>query len=203
MVVLLIAGVGAVVAGLLAIWFGIPVKEFSFGNTLILAGVVGICSGLLLIGLSLVVRQLKVIAQRLRVIEPEMRPGDIGGLPLPSGSIADFERDIPETGSPTSSRDPFSDRDAAASASAGAPWRDEAARERTRTAVPPPAISEPTESEETAAARKAAPQPAVHVVAPRARTGSSARNDARSGPRPAANAVGIRRRQARAASELR
>ena len=38
MIVLLVAGIGLVLAGLLAIGFGIPIKEFSFGNTLILAG---------------------------------------------------------------------------------------------------------------------------------------------------------------------
>lgn len=152
MVVLLIAGVGAIVAGLLAIWFGIPVKEFSFGNTLILAGAVAICSGLLLIGLSLVVRQLKIIAQRLRVIEPEAQLRDIGGPPLPAGSIVDSSRDM-ETGMLTSPRDPFSNRDAAATASAGMPWRDEAAaRERGRaTASTPSAEQEPAEPEEPAA----------------------------------------------------
>ena len=41
MIGVLIAGIGLVVAGLLAIGFGIPVKEFSFGNTLILAGAIG------------------------------------------------------------------------------------------------------------------------------------------------------------------
>ena len=38
MVVMLVAGIGCLLAGLLAIGFGIPVKEFSFGNTLILYG---------------------------------------------------------------------------------------------------------------------------------------------------------------------
>ena len=69
MIVLLIAGVGAIVAGCWAIWFGIPVKEFSFGNTMILAGVVAVCSGLLLIGLSFVVRELRAISRRLRSAE--------------------------------------------------------------------------------------------------------------------------------------
>lgn len=155
MVVLLIAGVGAIVAGLLAIWFGIPVKEFSFGNTLILAGAVGICSGLLLIGMSLVLRQLKVIAQRLRVIEPETGLRDIGGPPLPAGSIADSRRDTSESGTLVRPRDPFSDRDAtsAAAATASVPWRDEAAaRERGRTAVAsPPTMPEPEEPEAPAA----------------------------------------------------
>ena len=41
MVALLIAGIGLLLAGLLAIGFGIPIKEFSLGNTLILAGAVG------------------------------------------------------------------------------------------------------------------------------------------------------------------
>ena len=44
-VVLLIAGIGFVLTGLLAVAYGIPVKEFSFGNTLILAGAVMACTG--------------------------------------------------------------------------------------------------------------------------------------------------------------
>ena len=52
MIVLLIAGIGAVLAGIVAIVFGIPVKEFSFGNTLILAGVVGACTGMIVLGLG-------------------------------------------------------------------------------------------------------------------------------------------------------
>ncbi len=61
----LIAGIGLLLAGLLAIAFGIPVKEFSFGNTLILVGAVAACTGILMLGLWTVVRQLKDIAQRL------------------------------------------------------------------------------------------------------------------------------------------
>src|SRR5450631_1149799 len=65
MLVLLIAGIGSLVAGLLAIGFGIPVKEFSFGNTLILTGAVTACTGMMMLGLWLVVRELKNIARRL------------------------------------------------------------------------------------------------------------------------------------------
>src|ERR1700681_1466866 len=65
MMVLLIAGIGAVVAGVLAIFFGIPVKEFSFGNTLILAGAVAVCTGLIMLSLSVVVRELRAIARRV------------------------------------------------------------------------------------------------------------------------------------------
>jgi hypothetical protein len=46
--------------------FGIPVKEFSFGNTLILSGAVVSCTGLIMISLSLVVRELRTVADRLR-----------------------------------------------------------------------------------------------------------------------------------------
>jgi hypothetical protein len=65
MVILVIAGIGFLLAGLLAIGFGIPVKEFSFGNTLILTGTVAACTGMILLGLWMVVRELKRIARRL------------------------------------------------------------------------------------------------------------------------------------------
>jgi hypothetical protein len=65
MVVLLIAGISLLLAGLLAIGFGIPVKEFSFGNTLIFTGAVAACTGMILVGLWMVVRELKNIARRL------------------------------------------------------------------------------------------------------------------------------------------
>jgi hypothetical protein len=64
-VVILIAGVGCLLGGLLAIGFGIPVKEFSFGNTLILAGSVGACTGLVMLALWAVVRELQGLAERL------------------------------------------------------------------------------------------------------------------------------------------
>jgi len=61
----LIAGLGCLAAGLLAIGLGIPVKEFSFGNTLIVTGAVVACTGLILLGMSMVVRELRSIAARL------------------------------------------------------------------------------------------------------------------------------------------
>ena len=65
MVVILVAGIGCLLTGLLAIGFGIPVKEFSFGNTLIVTGVVGACAGLIILGMAAMVRELKDIAGRL------------------------------------------------------------------------------------------------------------------------------------------
>jgi hypothetical protein len=64
---LLIAGAVAALAGLGAIALGIPVKEFSFGNTMILSGSMGVCTGLILFGLSMVLGELRVIAHRLRL----------------------------------------------------------------------------------------------------------------------------------------
>ena len=65
MTLLLIAGFAVLAVGLLAIALGIPVKEFSFGNTLILTGTVAACTGIIMLGLWMVVRELKNIARRL------------------------------------------------------------------------------------------------------------------------------------------
>jgi hypothetical protein len=70
MMLLLMAGVGALLGGLVAVAFGIPVKEFSFGNTLIVVGAMAACTGLIMIGLSVVVGELKVIARRLASRSP-------------------------------------------------------------------------------------------------------------------------------------
>lgn len=65
MIALLIGGTVVLCVGVLAIVFGIPVKEFSFGNTMILAGSVVACTGLLLIGLYMVGRELQNLARQL------------------------------------------------------------------------------------------------------------------------------------------
>jgi hypothetical protein len=70
MTMLLIAGIAVLAAGLLAVAFGIPVKEFSLGNTLILAGAVAACTGVILLGLAVVVRELQNIARRLGPANP-------------------------------------------------------------------------------------------------------------------------------------
>src|SRR3954454_17355223 len=70
MIMLLIAGIAVLAAGLLAVAFGIPVKEFSFGNTLILAGAAAACTGVILLGLAVVVRELQNIARRLGPANP-------------------------------------------------------------------------------------------------------------------------------------
>src|SRR5437763_8693533 len=65
MAVLLIGGIGLILAGLLGIVFGIPVKEFSFGSTLILTGAIVACTGSIVIGLWTVLRELKNISKQL------------------------------------------------------------------------------------------------------------------------------------------
>jgi len=65
MIGMLVSGVGLILAGLLAIGYGIQYKEFSVGSTLILAGVVGACTGVLMFGVWAAVRELRNIARRL------------------------------------------------------------------------------------------------------------------------------------------
>src|SRR5437868_4135621 len=62
---LLIAGILSVLAGLLAVVYGVSVQAFSLGNTMIVVGATATCTGMLLIGLWVVVGELKNIARRL------------------------------------------------------------------------------------------------------------------------------------------
>lgn len=63
--VLFVLGLAAAAAGVLMIGFGIPINEFSLGNTLIIAGTTALASGLIVVGLSVVARQLSKIAELL------------------------------------------------------------------------------------------------------------------------------------------
>ena len=62
--VLLIAGIGLLLAGLVTVGSGIQL-DLSFGNTLVLAGAIVACTGVLMLGLWIAVRELKAIAQQL------------------------------------------------------------------------------------------------------------------------------------------
>ena len=68
----LLYGVGAVaiVAGAVMIGFGIPVNEFSFGNTLIGAGTTSLIGGLIVVGLGAAVAELQRIAETLATRSP-------------------------------------------------------------------------------------------------------------------------------------
>jgi hypothetical protein len=142
--VLLIAGIGFLLAGLLAIGLGIPVKEFSFGNTLILVGAVAACTGMIMLGLWTVVRELKNIARRLDPGLPaELRAETMLPSMLPSNAS---ENQAPESGGFLFSGDqPHAGRAEPAGQSA-TPWHEEtASRERARFGTP--AAAQPVEAE--------------------------------------------------------
>jgi hypothetical protein len=112
MTMLLIVGIAVLAAGLVAVAFGIPVKEFSFGNTLILAGAVAACTGVIMLGLAVVVRELQNIARRLG----PATPAEVAGVKS--------EPQLPA---------PAANQPASETAPSAAPWQEEvAARDRGR-----------------------------------------------------------------------
>src|SRR3954471_3348604 len=123
MTMLLIAGIAVLAAGLLAVVFGIPVKEFSFGNTLILAGVVAACTGLNMLALAIVVRELQNIARRLGPANPAVA-GRAKADPQPAAAADQPAGENPDAAEAALKQPP--------SASA-APWQEEVgARDRAR-----------------------------------------------------------------------
>jgi hypothetical protein len=138
MMVMLIAGIGLLLGGLLTVVFGIEL-DLSLGNTLIQAGSVVACSGIMLLGLWTVVRELKNMVGRLG---PEV--------------AAESRASAPATANATL-RDPAPDSDVFPSGHAGeaepaaplpapfpAPWHEEtAARDRARNEPPAPAEAAP------------------------------------------------------------
>ncbi len=64
MVMLLVMGLVVLAGGLLTLVYGIPIKDFSFGNTLIIAGAMVACTGLLLVGMGMVARELRRLSGR-------------------------------------------------------------------------------------------------------------------------------------------
>jgi hypothetical protein len=70
---LLMTAIGAAMIG-----YGIPINEFSLGNTLILAGSVSVTGGLVLFGLAAAVRQLQRIGEALagRPLPRPVRPAE-------------------------------------------------------------------------------------------------------------------------------
>ena len=155
MVVMLVAGMGLVLAGLLAVGFGISIQEFSFGNTLILTGVMASCTGFVLLGLWIAVRELKNLAQRLGSgIPSEFGAGTERQPAIPTAAqrsqasgdgSALFARDRP-TAELAGSADP------AGPAAAPPPWHEEVTSRGVRS-------EPPTAPEVAPAAAEAAPAP--------------------------------------------
>ncbi|MBS0530322.1 MAG: hypothetical protein JSS22_13155 [Proteobacteria bacterium] len=144
MSMLLMAGIGALVAGLVAVAFGIPVKEFSFGNTLILSGAVIGCTGLIMVSLSLVVREMRAIAQRLHpgAAVADRNTGPRLSIPEPSDGMA--QEYPPLSNADQTGRSLSADTIVASSVSSPPPRQAEmSTRDRTG-AVPGVAGSEPS-----------------------------------------------------------
>jgi hypothetical protein len=127
MIMLLAAGIGVCIVGLLAIGFGIPISDTSFGNALLIAGVVILCTGLVLLGMWLVARELSNLtrlvlgqgAQPARQTPPP-RPATVFSAP-------------PVNVAPSVAAHPATDGAPAATP----PWADEAAvRNRPQVAAP-------------------------------------------------------------------
>jgi hypothetical protein len=127
-VVLLIAGLGLVLAGLLTIGFGVQL-DLSFGNTLILAGAIAACTGMILLGIWTVVRELKNIARLLG-----------------AGVAVDSHATLQSAAENASNVEP-------AAQSASPPWHEEtASRDRVRGDVP--SAPEPVEAAPTLKPRR-------------------------------------------------
>jgi len=140
MIGMLVAGIGCLLAGLLAIGFGIPINEFGLGNTLILAGAITVCSGLIILSLWVAVRELKSIAMQFGYVPAldlkgsasqraalERTAGAEGGGTVPhADSIGDDQPGGPSHPPPS------------------APWVEEAAaRDRPRQEAASPPAPEP------------------------------------------------------------
>jgi hypothetical protein len=147
---LLIAGIGLLLVGLLTVGFGIQL-ELSLGNTLIFTGAIVACTGALMLGLWMVVRELKNIARRLGAGIPAESPAsswlqpaaDTPGGVAPEESGFLFPRDEPA---------PERAADAGPASPSPLPWHDEAAsRDRARHT---PAAAEPADAAPAAKPRR-------------------------------------------------
>src|SRR3569623_3799697 len=64
-ILLYCVGAIAIAMGAAAIGYGIPINEFSFGNTLIIAGAVFFAGGLVVLALGVVVSRVQQLAEAL------------------------------------------------------------------------------------------------------------------------------------------
>ncbi len=114
-VVLYVVGAIAVMLGVAMVGYGIPINEFSFGNTLIVAGTTAAIGGLIVGALGVAVAQLQRLADALggrASAQPEMsldtfeppperRPASPPGrIPFPAKPRAEAERPIERPAAP-------------------------------------------------------------------------------------------------------
>jgi hypothetical protein len=141
LVALLIAGIVFLLAGLAGIAFGIPVKEFSFGNTEILAGVITACAGTIMLALWVAVRELKRAMRSLGSGVAATSPQT--ALPQPASYDAAAGHADVMFNEPRAHR-PDDAEPAAPQPSAPPPWHEEtASRDRGRHEAPPAPSAEP------------------------------------------------------------
>ncbi len=140
MMAMLVAGIACLVAGLSAIGFGIPVNEFSFGNTLILAGAVGVCAGLIILSMWAAVGELKKNMAAWIGSGPAL--DRMGGMATPAVPALPTALD----GAEDHSAEGLADGGEASAfpSPPAAPWQgDAAARERAAPSQEPPAAPKP------------------------------------------------------------
>jgi len=83
-ILLYVAGALFVAIGAAVIGFGIPINEFSFGNTLIIAGTVAMVGGLVVLALGVVVRELQYLADMYgRAVARAPKASDADSMSLP------------------------------------------------------------------------------------------------------------------------
>lgn len=155
MVLLMTAGIGLILIGLAAIGYGIPVKEFSFGNTLIVAGAIAVGTGTILLGLRAAVAELIAALGKLRLpaaassLEPSLpaelswpSPRPAAPPPLAAPAADDMRSSYERAAPPPSAEAIASDRETP-------PWQKDAerarARQRVMTTAPEPQPALPIE----------------------------------------------------------
>ena len=146
LIALLIAGIVFLLAGLLGVAFGIPVKEFSFGNTEILAGVITACAGMIMLALWVAVRELK---RAMQPLGPGVGP-DLAATPARAVFPPPAAPPVPHE--PGSGHDdlmfnqPGAIRPDDAEPAAPPPWHEETtSRDRGRNETPPALPTSPAE----------------------------------------------------------
>jgi hypothetical protein len=137
MLVVLIAGIGLLLAGLVTVALGIQL-DLSFGNTLILTGAIVACTGVIMLALWTVVRELKTIA-----LGPAIGKPSRAGNTAPSASLsATLGDQAPEDGGFPPEH---AGAEPALQSTAPPPWLDETgSRDRGRSDAP--AAPEPAEA---------------------------------------------------------
>jgi len=129
MIVLLAAGIGVSVLGLLAIGFGIPIADTSSGNALLIGGVVVACTGLVLVGMWLAARALISVAR-----SGAIQTARTGAMPRAAPPASPFASAV---GAPVGERQAADDDAGPASPP---PWADEVAT-RNKPRVPAPEVA--------------------------------------------------------------